>query len=141
MVDTRICATCHVVAGDKLPVGSTLSMIDSTDYANFTSSKTLAEANSALGSLPEREDAKGLISEVQEHTEPYTVVNTSDAADEEFMIVQHEEMGEDDDDDALGTIVNAAETFDKKLRLLAMSPWIRVYGELRAREEQKLANV
>lgn len=53
-------------------------------------------------------------------------------------IVDHESHGDDHAHEDLETF---AADMDEKLRLLAMTPWIQAYGELRAEEEQKLANV
>ena len=131
-----------MVAGEKLPSDSNLSTIGPKDFDNFPSDATMAEANSASGSLPEGKDGQGMLDKVQEHVGPCTSVNAFDVKDEARKTGGDEEDEvEEVEDDELGSIVDAAEAFDEKLRLLAMIPWIRAYGEVRAQEEQKLANV
>lgn len=55
---------------------------------------------------------------------------------------EHEQDEEyDGDDDDLDNVHTVAALLDGQLRLLAMSPWICAYGDLRAQQEHETANV
>lgn len=143
------CGIFSMVAGEKLSRESSLSMIESTDYPPRDASSSTDPANAgnstdAAAVPPEAAPRLGSpASEGQLHMQPEAGHSGDPGADNlDVRGADEEEAEEDGDDEHEPEDIEAfAADIDEKLRLLAISPWIRAYGEVRAEEEQQIANV
>lgn len=112
----------NTFAGEKLPEDSGLKIFDPNGESSGSSS-----AEAAKSAQP---------------TQP-SITTATPAVDGALAQppakVEEEEL--DDSDFDAQNLRNMHKTMDENLRLLAMSPWIRVSGEMRAAEEQKISQV
>lgn len=146
---TSSCGSFWLFAGEKLSPDSSLTMIDSKDYLAQDASGITDLANSGnttdcAAVLPEAAPRLGSpASEAQMHMQTGAGRSGHPGANTLNERGSDEDEGEEDGDgDHEPEDIEAfAADIDEKLRLLAIAPWIRAYGEVRAEEEQKIANV
>eukprot|EP00892_Ulva_mutabilis_P002767 jgi/Ulvmu1/12491/UM009_0144.1 len=121
--------------GEQLPSGSQLKVINSTDVSNIASNAKLPGLNSVTVKGHSGADRGMLTYELPTSTGSASASDNSSEYDSHVA-----SYAEEDEDESLDTILTVAAHLDEQLRLLAMSPWIRAYGELRAEEERNTAN-